>query len=148
MGKLVEISKTYVGTPHINGGNVKGAGLDCCTLVTNIYKDMGWIDVSIPFFYSGDWYCQKEHREYVLAYLKEYCKKVDALQEGDIISYRWGRSDFAHLAIYLGDGRIIHCAADAGVEITDINDPKLIDAKGNSRATGYWRLKHGTVWRK
>lgn len=145
MGKLLEISKTYVGTPHINGGNVKGAGLDCCTLVTNIYRDMGWVDVSIPFSYSGDWYCCKEHREYVLAYLEKYCEKVDDLEEGDIISYRWGRSDFAHLAIYLGGGRIIHCAADDGVEITDINDPKLIDVKGNSRATGYWRLKHGIV---
>lgn len=145
MGKLVEISKTYVGTPHINGGNVKGAGLDCCTLVTNIYRDMGWVDVSVPFSYSGDWYCRKEHREYVLTYLKKYCEKVDDLKEGDIISYRWGRSDFAHLAIYLGDGRIIHCAADDGVEITDIDDPRLIDAKGNSRATGYWRLKHGAL---
>ncbi len=145
MSKLAEIAKTYVGTPHINGGNVKGAGLDCCTLITNIYKEMGWADVIMQFGYSGDWYCQKEHREYVLAYLVKYCDKVDTLAEGDLISYRWGRSDFAHIAIYLGDSRIIHCDADDGVEITDVLDPKLVDAKGQSRATGYWRLKHGHI---
>lgn len=145
MSKLTEIAKTYVGTPHINGGNVKGAGLDCCTLITHIYKEMGWADVTMQFGYSCDWYCQKEHREYVLTYLLKYCDKVETLAEGDLISYRWGRSDFAHIAIYLGDNRIIHCDADEGVEITDVSDPKLVDAKGNSRATGYWRLKHGHI---
>lgn len=57
--KLYETALSYVGTPHINGANVKGAGLDCCTLITNIYKEMGWADIPMEFGYSGDWYCQK-----------------------------------------------------------------------------------------
>ena len=69
------------------------------------------------------------------------CKRIRKLQPGDIISYRWGRAKYAHLAIYLGDKRILHCQARNGVEITDIDAPYLFDAKGKSRVTGYWRVK-------
>ena len=142
--KLYETALSYVGTPHINGANVKGAGLDCCTLITNIYKEMGWADIPMEFGYSGDWYCQKDCKELVLAYLTKYCYEVDELQPGDVISYRWGHSNYAHLSMYIGNGCIIHCSADNGTCITDLDDPLLLDAKGRSRATGFWRLKDGT----
>lgn len=142
--KLYETALSYVGTPYINGANVKGAGLDCCTLITNIYQEMGWADIPMEFGYSGDWYCQKNCKELVLAYLTKYCYEVDELQPGDVISYRWGRSNYAHLAMYIGNGCIIHCSADNGTCITDLDEPALLDAKGRSRATGYWRLKDGT----
>lgn len=138
--QLYETAKTYIGTPWINGGNVKGAGLDCSTLPANFFHELGYGNFEIMFGYSGDWYCKKDCEEKLLPYLEKYCRRIDELEPGDIISYRWGRAQYAHLAIYLGDNRILHCKALGGVEITDLDAPYFTDGKGRSRVTGYWRV--------
>lgn len=136
-----DIAKKLVGTPHINGGNVAGAGLDCCTLPAMIIKEATGKEIKIDFGYSPDWYMRHNHEELLLPYLLEYFEEVHELQEGDLISYRWGRSDYAHLAMYIKPGVVVHCAADNGVEITEITNHCFVDGKGRNRATGYWRLK-------
>lgn len=141
--KLYAVAKTYVGTPHINRGDVKGAGLDCCTLPAHIFKEIMGLDARISFNYSADWYCQRNCKEILLPYLQTYCNEVTDLRVGDVLSYRWGRAKYAHLAVYLGGGRVIHCSADHGTEITEINSPCFIDGRGESRRTGIWRLKNG-----
>lgn len=138
---LWELAKTYLGTPHVNGGNIKGAGLDCSTLPAQFFHELGYGNFPIRFGYSGDWYCKKDCEELLLPYLEHHCVRVTELEPGDVISYRWGRAQYAHLAIYLGDEKILHCQAASGVEITDITAPYLFDRKGNSRVTGYWRVK-------
>lgn len=145
MKKFLDLAKTYVGTPHINGGDVKGAGLDCCTLVTNFYADLGRKKIRVKFGYSGDWYCRRNCEEILLPYLGKYFIRVFRLRAGDLISYRWGYSNYAHLAIYLGQRLVLHCDADEGVNITDIDDTKFFDARGKSRITGYWRLNDGLL---
>ena len=142
---IMDIAKTYIGTPHINGGDIKGAGLDCCTLVTHLYADLGYGKIPVTFGYSGDWYCQKGCTELLLPYLEKYFTRVESLTPGDLISYRWGHSKYAHLAVYLGGGKVIHCDADDGTDIVEIDNHKFFDALGKSRATGYWRLKHGLI---
>ena len=139
--RLNAIAKSFLGTPHVNGGNIKGAGLDCCTLPAQIFQELDHKAFEILFGYSGDWYCKKDCDELLLPYLEKYCDRVDELQPGDVISYRWARAQYAHLAVYLGDNKLVHCQARVGVEITDVWNPYFYDAKGNSRVTGYWRLK-------
>lgn len=139
--KLYETALGYVGTPHINRGNVKGAGLDCCTLPAHLIKDTYGIDIKINFNYSADWYCKRNCKEILLPYLEEHFKSVEELQEGDIISYSFGRSKYAHLSMYLGNNKVVHCSADTGVEITSIDNWVFFNSKGKSRVSGYWRLK-------
>lgn len=141
--ELYTVARSYIGTPHINRGNVKGAGLDCCTLPAHIFHELLGVEAKINFNYSCDWYCKRNCEEILLPYLQEYCYEVKDLQVGDILSYRWGRAKYAHLAVFLGRGRVIHCSADAGTEITEINSPCFVDGRGESRQTGIWRLKHG-----
>lgn len=138
---IYALAKTYVGTPYVNGGNIKGAGLDCSTLPANFFTELGYGDFSDHIVgYAGDWYCKKNCKEELLPYLERFCTRTDTLEAGDVISYRWGRAQYAHLAIYLGDNKILHCKALSGVEITDLNAPYFTDAKGNSRVTGYWKV--------
>ena len=139
--RLNAIAKSFLGTPHVNGGNIKGAGLDCCTLPAQIFQELDHKEFEILFGYSGEWYWKKDCDELLLPYLEKYCDRVDELQPGDVISYRWARAQYAHLAVYLGDNKLVHCQARVGVEITDVWNPYFYDAKGNSRVTGYWRLK-------
>ena len=138
--KLNSLAREYIGTPWVNGGNIKGAGLDCSTLPANFFAELGYGEFPVEFGYSGDWYCKKDCEEKLLPYLKKFCRRIRKLQPGDIISYRWARAKYAHLAIYLGNNRVLHCQARSGVEITDINAPYFFDAKGESRVTGYWRV--------
>lgn len=144
---LYEIALTYVGTPHINGGNVKGAGLDCCTLVTSIYKEWLGVDIPISFGYSSDWFCKQNCEEMVLPYLEKYFEPVHTLKEGDLISYKWGRSNCAHLSMYLESNTVIHSQVDIGTEITDLENPYFFYANGKTRATGIWRLKNEFIQR-
>lgn len=139
--KLNEVALSYIGTPHINGGNIKGAGLDCCTLPAQIIKEVDGRDIDIVFDYSCDWFCARECKEILLPYLQNYFDEVEKLQAGDLISYRWGRAKYAHLSVYLGTSIVIHCSADTGVEITEMDNPYFFDGKGESRITGFWRLK-------
>jgi cell wall-associated NlpC family hydrolase len=142
--KLNALAMTFIGTPHVNGGNIKGVGLDCSTLPAQFFHELGYGDFEIMFGYSGDWYCKKDCEEKLLPYLEKYGQRITEaeLQPGDVISYRWGRAQYAHLSIYLGDNRVLHCQALTGVEITDANAPYFFDKKGESRITGYWRAVH------
>lgn len=139
--KLQQIANSYIGTPFVNTGRIKGVGVDCCTLPKGIFEELTGKEFPMPTVYSAGWYCKKNCKELMLPYLESYCDKVDDLQDGDIISFRWGRAEYAHLAVYLGDGIIIHCKAGEGVEYTELTNPDFYDAKGESRITGYWRVK-------
>lgn len=142
LDKLVEISKSFLGTPHINGAMVKGAGVDCCTLPILIYKELGLLNIEESMSYSCDWFCKKNCEEILLPYLNKYCNSVEDLQPADLVSFRWGRSNFAHLAMYIGDGKFIHSNANNGVEIVSADCPYFFDKQGYTRITGYWRLKN------
>lgn len=140
MTKLEKIALSYVGTPHHNGGNVKGAGLDCCTLVAHVYRDMGWGDIPITFGYSSDWFCKKGCEEILLAYLEMFFKRVKKPKAGDVASYRFGRAEYAHVGIVLPGSRILHCTVEQGVTVDKDDAPYFFDRKGG-RITGYWRRK-------
>ena len=60
---------------------------------------------------------------------------------GDVISYRWGRAEYAHLAVYLGDNVVVHCRAASGVEFVEADAPCFYDSRGRSRISGFWRVK-------
>lgn len=138
---LKDVALTYVGTPHINGGNVKGAGLDCCTLITQIYQECGYGTIPISFGYSGDWFIKKNCEELMLPYLEKYFDKKTDLEIGDCITFAWGRAKYAHIAMVIDEGVVIHCDADEGVEITELSNPIFYDKQGHSRMSGIWGIK-------
>lgn len=141
MSRLLDVARSYKGTPYINGAMVKGAGVDCCTLPVLIYKELGIADIQIKAGYPADWYCRQKCEELLLPYLEKFFYPVDDLQPLDLISYEWGRSRYAHIAMYLGDGLYIHCDADHGAEIVGAENPAFYKANGASRSSGIWRLK-------
>lgn len=142
---LKDIALSYLHTPHMNGTAMKGAGVDCCTLIMLILQEAGYGTIPITFGYSQDWFIKKDCEELILPYLIRYFDLIDdgSIKDGDILSYRWGRSEYAHLSMVIDAERqlVIHCDADAGVEITEMSDTKFKDKANQSRLTGVWRLK-------
>lgn len=132
---MFSINYSWLACRYQNGTSLRGVACDCTGLILGLYADRG-VRLPVNYNYSAYWYMKKNCNELMLPYLERFFDRVETLEEGDCISYKFGRSGYAHLALYLdkADNKIIHCSADFGVEI--IRREQLQD-----RETGFWRLK-------
>ena len=96
-GDMVEIGKKYLGTPYVWGGeSMDEGGMDCSGFIYNVLKDAG-VNVyrDTAQGYRSDRFGGK------------VVNKAD-LQPGDIIFYGSNKSEATHIAMYIGNGQIIH----------------------------------------
>ena len=96
----------YVGNPYVYGGCSLTKGTDCSGFVMLIYKHFG---VNLPHYDAA---------------IRSHGKEVSSLKEakaGDIVCY------YGHVAIYLGDGRIVHASNSRdGIKISERADYRTI----------------------
>lgn len=106
---LIEIARTWIGTPYVHQGRLKGVGVDCVGLIACSALEAGLISQadydSLPVNYS---------RQANLATLRQqvirFLRPVSAAQPGDVFSFRFALHD-QHLGLYTGNG-IIHVLID------------------------------------
>lgn len=91
--KLLSKAKEFLGTPYSFGGK-DGDRTDCSGFTRQVYKQFG---ISLP------------HSAAEQAQLGENVDPND-LQVGDLLFYRTYKSDPSHVAIYAGNGQIIHAS--------------------------------------
>jgi cell wall-associated NlpC family hydrolase len=112
--KAVSIAMTAVenGTPYVWGGNSLMQGVDCSGLVQQVYKRLG---IEVP----RTTYEQARNGKVV---------NMDNLLPGDLVFYNTGSSDpngigtYSHVAIYIGNGQIIHAPRSGqDVQVASIN---------------------------
>lgn len=127
------INSEWLKCKHQNGTSIRGVACDCTGLITGILADNG-VKIDVDMNYSAFWYTRKGCAEIMLPYLEKYFEKVSKPKDGDLITYHFGRAKYAHISMCIGEGKIIHCNADFGVEI--IHKEEL-----EHRESGYWRLK-------
>jgi len=83
----------FVGNPYVYGGNSLTNGTDCSGFVKLIYAEFG---------YSLE-------RRASLQYANNGTKiSVEELRPGDLVFY--GSGEVEHVAMYIGDGRIVHAS--------------------------------------
>lgn len=83
----------FVGNPYVYGGNSLTNGTDCSGFVKLIYAEFGYSlerRASYQFKYNGTQI------------------SVDQLRPGDLVFY--GSGEVEHVAMYIGDGRIVHAS--------------------------------------
>lgn len=88
---IVEYAMQYLGYPYVHGGRSLSGGTDCSGFTCYIYADFGYSISRTP---SGQYSSAGRSIDY------------SEIQPGDIICY--GKSKCTHVAIYIGDGQIIH----------------------------------------
>ncbi|WEK53688.1 MAG: C40 family peptidase [Candidatus Cohnella colombiensis] len=109
--ELLSYGKEYIGTPY-KYGSPSGvtSAFDCSSFVQYVFqsKDISLPRTSVSQAYVGD--------------------KIDKayLSVGDLVFYRTGNSWISHVAIYAGDGKILHASSTNGVTLSDMN-------------TSYWK---------
>lgn len=118
---VVDYAKKYLGLRYVSGGNSLTTGTDCSGFTKLIYKEFG---VSL----SRTVKTQVKNGSYV--------KKSD-LQKGDLVFYGYGNGVVRHVAIYMGNGKVIHESNHRdGVKISSLNMMEYITARRviNSKA--------------
>lgn len=91
--KLLSRAKDFLGTPY-GFGNRDGERTDCSGFTQQVYRQFG---ISLPRSAAE----QAQLGESV---------SMDDLQVGDLLFYHTYKSDPSHVAIYAGDGQIIHAS--------------------------------------
>lgn len=111
--QMIEYAKQFLGNRYISGGKSLVDGTDCSGFTCFIYRDFGYsIDRTPAAQY------QNAGRSISL----------EEARPGDIICY--GKSSVTHVALYMGDGKIIHSAnSRKGVVIYDVGYDNIIGIK-------------------
>lgn len=92
--QFIECAKKYLGIPYVYGGTTT-RGLDCSGFVMLAARDVG---ITLP-------------RTAALMYSEAQKISDSERQKGDLIFFKDG-SNVSHVAIYLGNNRVIHCISD------------------------------------
>lgn len=141
--RVIEVAKTWVGTPYVSNGMIKGrrGGVDCAKLLLAVYSEAGIIPAFEVPPYSPQWHLHKNVEEY-LGYVKQYAHEIteDKLDAGDIVLFKIGRL-FAHGAIVETWPRAFHIRAPRTVFCDDIMRDTLgrhALARCEKRFFSYW----------
>ena len=89
---LCEYALEFVGNPYVWGGTSLTKGADCSGFVLSIYQKYG---IELPHY-------SKSQSNYGTEISYKDAKP------GDLLFYGSGKSSINHVAIYLGDGQIVH----------------------------------------
>ena len=92
---LINTAMQYLGCPYVYGGNSLTKGIDCSGFVKQIFAKYGY---TVP----------RTSKEYPNVGTKV---PLNQIKPGDILIYKYG-SRIGHVAIYIGNGQIIHAAND------------------------------------
>lgn len=111
--QMIEYAKQFLGNRYINGGRSLVDGTDCSGFTCYIYRDFGYsIDRTPAAQY------QNAGRSITL----------EEARPGDIVCY--GKTSVTHVALYMGNGKIIHSAnSRKGVVIYDVGYDTIIGVK-------------------
>ena len=104
--QIVNYAMKFLGNPYVWGGTSLTKGADCSGFTMSVLKQFG---ISLPH-YSGD---QAKRGTRI---------KSSQMQPGDLIFYGNKRGTINHVAMYIGNGQIIHAASRrSGIKISTWN---------------------------
>lgn len=111
---IVAEAITWRGTPYHHKGRSKGVGVDCGTLIYEVFKRVLGIPAEpFPNDYPEDWAMHREGNELYLDFIAPYIRPTAKLLPADLVVYKYGRN-FSHGTIYIGGGKVIHSYGKTG----------------------------------
>lgn len=123
--RVVELARSWIGTPYRHQASVKGAGADCLGVLRGVWAELYESHPETPPPYRPTWYDVRKD-DLLLAKAREYLVErpsVADVRAGDVLVFRM-RPDMAakHCGIFTGDGRMVHALSGRFVEEVSLND--------------------------
>lgn len=101
---IVDFALQFVGNPYVYGGTSLTNGADCSGFVMSVFAEFGY---ELPRVAAAQ--CAASEK-----------KDVSDIEAGDLVFYGDGGID--HVALYIGDGKIVHASTAAtGIKVSDYN---------------------------
>lgn len=102
--EIVDFALQFVGNPYVYGGTSLTNGADCSGFVMSVFAQFGY---ELPRVAAAQ--CAASQK-----------KDVANIEVGDLVFYGDGGID--HVALYIGDGKIVHASTAAtGIKVSDYN---------------------------
>lgn len=121
---LLDVTRSWLGTPYRNCARLKGAGVDCAMLVVAAFEDAGLESPINVLRYSPQWYLNRSDEKF-LSYVMARAVEITERETlpGDIVVYKFGRC-YAHGGIIIEPGwpKIIHAFRQAGCVVIGEGD--------------------------
>ena len=115
---VVQEALTWLGTPYLHQGRIRGAGVDCGQLLECVFEGAGVIQPTKIEDYPHDWHLHRSEERY-LETVERVAHKVDRDPlPGDIILYRFDKA-ISHGAIVVAWPTLIHSYIRLGVILDD-----------------------------
>jgi cell wall-associated NlpC family hydrolase len=109
--RILATARRYLGTPYHYGGETPATGFDCSGFVQYVFGRNG---VELP----------RTSRQLATAG-RELTIQVDSLRPGDLMLFSSHGVRIDHVAIYVGNNRMLHSSAGAGgVRYDDLTTPR------------------------
>ncbi len=109
---LLKNAKQYLGIPYLWGGtSIKG--LDCSGFTKNVYAQLGYL---LP---------RDASQQVKIGQTVQITADFSQLKPGDLLFFGYqknGKDKITHVAIHMGNGRIIHATGEVKIESLNQND--------------------------
>lgn len=116
---VLRVASSFLGTPYVHAGRVKGVGVDCLTLLAEVYMEAGLVErVPIPN-YGADWHLHRAEQLYMNGLLK-YMRETTKPKPADIVLWQFGRC-YSHGAIIHSWPQVIHAYVKARCIVENVN---------------------------
>lgn len=104
---IVNEARSWLGTPYIGNGDVKGAGVDCGMLLVRVFVDTGLVPAFDPRPYPIQWSLHQKAERY-LEIVRSYAKEITGPPKpGDIAMFLFGHT-YSHGTIVIDWPTVIH----------------------------------------
>lgn len=121
---IVKIAKTWLRTPFVMNGRIKGSGVDCATLLVEVFEEAGLIPHVDAGNFKIDFHLHHS-KEYYLEWVTKYCTEIELsqVQPGDLLLFKFGRI-VSHSALVIDFPILIQANID-GTAYANFNEETL-----------------------
>lgn len=108
--QIIQIARTWIGTPYHHQASLRGVGVDCIGLVRGVYRELYGTEAQDVPAYSGDWGDSNGNEDLLEAGRRNLVEiPLEDAGVGDVVALRWVASSVAKHAVILSeDDRMIH----------------------------------------
>jgi NlpC/P60 family putative phage cell wall peptidase len=131
---IVDVARTWIGTPYHHQASLKGVGTDCFGLVRGVWREVYELDKDPEDMppYSWDW-AEAKDEETMLEAAKRHMEEVpmEEMGAGDVILFRYRQGYNAkHAAVLTSSNRMVHASRGNITSEVYLNDWWLRHAAG------------------